>query len=642
MTKTADLDVRRNERVFRGTQAAKRATSRGHRVADTLGNDVEPVLEWLFDGARVEETDDGVKVIIGGGTGGSGTNSGTNTVTVMNNSGRDLIPGDVVVTDETADKAVTTTTTPGDDRVPGVVQEPIAAGALGKVLFAGSGGFVADINAPDAMRGEFAITSDTETVADSVTTRKRGTFAVYLTGADLPDFASAGLTTTSDLPVESMLINLPPAIPINRELFLALWLDDSAMSIDLPGWSRIGSTAGFYYFTRVSTGLDFATATWTNASVAVATVLLLHPSVLLAAPVEDFDYDATTSAAAVTGLADVAHYALAGVDADVTPGSGFTRLAGGTADFLAGGTPTLVQNSGIAEDVVSFGSPVTAGNVVVAVTTRVNELDVWMSDPREGGACPPASWMVQMARGANSRVADASVTSIIAGISADTYAGPFRGLESCFGGWDAILMLEFSNLNTAGYQSVVLDDQTASSVDLGLTAGSDDVTIVSITNRNSGDPGVAPPAGFTTLANGPGFALWYWIGYRIGAGGTVFNFGNQDSMGIAAVVLTGGGSHAEGTLAGAYIGHDSSATSPFTGGSQQNDAIFAVTLLADAKPSALLYGPDLGSEEGGGMTPYFIPDGETFTVPLYKQALFSEAIDGPGTLDVIGMLIEVD
>lgn len=44
----------------------------------------------------------------------------------------------------------------------------------------------------------------------------------------------------------------------------------------------------------------------------------------------------------------------------------------------------------------------------------------------------------------------------------------------------------------------------------------------------------------------------------------------------------------------------------------------------------------------GGMVPYWIPEDETFTVPLYKQALFSETIDGPGTLDVIGMLIEVD
>ena len=42
------------------------------------------------------------------------------------------------------------------------------------------------------------------------------------------------------------------------------------------------------------------------------------------------------------------------------------------------------------------------------------------------------------------------------------------------------------------------------------------------------------------------------------------------------------------------------------------------------------------------MTPYYIPVDETFTVPENKQALFSETISGPGTLEVLGMLIEVD
>lgn len=44
----------------------------------------------------------------------------------------------------------------------------------------------------------------------------------------------------------------------------------------------------------------------------------------------------------------------------------------------------------------------------------------------------------------------------------------------------------------------------------------------------------------------------------------------------------------------------------------------------------------------GAMVPYFIEDGDTFTVPENKQALFSETIAGPGLLVVEGMLIEVD
>jgi hypothetical protein len=43
----------------------------------------------------------------------------------------------------------------------------------------------------------------------------------------------------------------------------------------------------------------------------------------------------------------------------------------------------------------------------------------------------------------------------------------------------------------------------------------------------------------------------------------------------------------------------------------------------------------------GGMVPYDL-NGETFEVPLYKQALFAVTIGGAGTLVVNGMLVEVD
>lgn len=41
-------------------------------------------------------------------------------------------------------------------------------------------------------------------------------------------------------------------------------------------------------------------------------------------------------------------------------------------------------------------------------------------------------------------------------------------------------------------------------------------------------------------------------------------------------------------------------------------------------------------------TPTFIAVGETFTVPVFKQVLFATIIDNEGTLDVQGMLVEVD
>ena len=43
----------------------------------------------------------------------------------------------------------------------------------------------------------------------------------------------------------------------------------------------------------------------------------------------------------------------------------------------------------------------------------------------------------------------------------------------------------------------------------------------------------------------------------------------------------------------------------------------------------------------GGMVPYFIPEDETFTVPVYKQGLFSITIDVEGMLVVDGILIMV-
>jgi hypothetical protein len=44
----------------------------------------------------------------------------------------------------------------------------------------------------------------------------------------------------------------------------------------------------------------------------------------------------------------------------------------------------------------------------------------------------------------------------------------------------------------------------------------------------------------------------------------------------------------------------------------------------------------------GGLVPYYIPVDDTFTVPLYRQALFSEPIEVDGALVVNGLLIGVD
>jgi hypothetical protein len=49
-----------------------------------------------------------------------------------------------------------------------------------------------------------------------------------------------------------------------------------------------------------------------------------------------------------------------------------------------------------------------------------------------------------------------------------------------------------------------------------------------------------------------------------------------------------------------------------------------------------------GADGANGMVPYFIASTETFTVPLFKQALFNMIIDNEGMLVVDGFLLEVD
>jgi hypothetical protein len=73
---------------------------------------------------------------------------------------------------------------------------------------------------------------------------------------------------------------------------------------------------------------------------------------------------------------------------------------------------------------------------------------------------------------------------------------------------------------------------------------------------------------------------------------------------------------------------------------------FAVALGDGPNPPALMFGiPDSSDSavvSGDGLVPYYIPVGETFTVPLYRQALFSEAIENDGALIVNGLLLGVD
>lgn len=48
-----------------------------------------------------------------------------------------------------------------------------------------------------------------------------------------------------------------------------------------------------------------------------------------------------------------------------------------------------------------------------------------------------------------------------------------------------------------------------------------------------------------------------------------------------------------------------------------------------------------GTGTGDGSVPYFVPAGDTFTVPIYRQALFERTIDCEGLMDIEGDLIMV-
>ncbi len=78
------------------------------------------------------------------------------------------------------------------------------------------------------------------------------------------------------------------------------------------------------------------------------------------------------------------------------------------------------------------------------------------------------------------------------------------------------------------------------------------------------------------------------------------------------------------------------------GGSALRSGSFVMFTTSGTSPEGFLFGYGGNVGAGAGMVPYYIAVGETFTVPLYKQALFSEAIEVDGNLLVIGMLLGVD
>jgi len=624
--KTRNVNPHRALQQEEGRISPRRSGSRGVDVTDNSVTS-HPTTTIEFVGATVEDLDDGVaRVTItgAGGTPGSGGGAtGSAPVQMLNNSGQDLLPGDVVVVDDSADTAVTVTTTAASTLIAGVVQQPIAAGFKGPVLF---NGYAPQINtAADVVRGEYAQTSTTAAKAGNTAARVAGSFAVYLTGNDLADFATDAVVTELNTPDTSLDIDLPAVLPASRFLLLALWLEDAASAPSIPGWTQIGAEEDFWYFYRISTGdlSDAASATWSTASVAAAAVILTNDTVSLGVPIESHDYENTTAAAALSGMSAIPRYAIAGVKADAAPGAGWTVLASGSGTFGSTGTPSLAQSvafttNGSGSPDLSLGSALTQGNLLIQVPFKIGG-DTWTTDPRLGIPTCGIDTAITYFGEADTNFYGSSginVCSILGKtVTSDTYAGPFGTNAGCDAQGAALTLMEFQNITLGSYEVLKVEDFNTSPANCGTFTGvgPNDLIVMAITKKRDGYGGSPDPTFVPGLFNQvvDGYHIvngWAWVGWKVGpdSGSTAaasVSFTSDGFGGMAAIaVIIRGGHLVEGTLAGQYIATDAAVTSPFTGSGNEDDAIFALNLMQPAKPSALLYGPDLNDNVGAAAT----------------------------------------
>lgn len=608
---TTNLDPLHAGRVTRGAKAPTRAASTGVDVSDGT-NEVSKAQELRFPGGNVVELDDGIaQITIGGG---NGSGSSATAVQMLNNSGTDLSGGAVVVVDETADRAVTTTTDEASTRIAGVVQEPIPAGEIGPVLFNGYAAAVSAIGT--VTRGQYAQTSATAGSAQGTDTREAGSFGVFLTGLDVEDFVEDSRVTQQPVAGTSLDIDMPVGLAAGRILFLALWLDSGTSDTDVTGWTRIGSEAGFRYFYKVSTGTDTATATWTGSSAAVAAVLMLTDQVSLADPVQDFDYDDTTTAAALTGLSDNPRYALAVVQEEASTPDGWTLHASG--EYVPGGDPPAVvqsaENTNRDDVDATFPTGCTAGNVMLAFLVGMGSAPSLDGGIQDGGY--NGSGWVHL--GSLQGDAASELGTLHARIYGKTSVGGETKVHREHSNADiAMTILEVSGISLANIiDSAQLDNDNQgnpATFDLGTLTGTGFAVMLTTWGRDHGattDFSTTPASGWTEITDrGDGSSIVTGGHMHVqvknvsGSTGTAITVTETGGAGVGTgggvAFLFGTDAPIKGTLVGKYIGHADSVSSPFSGTGLEDDGVFALNLVADPKPSVLLYGPDLGVDDGG-------------------------------------------
>lgn len=126
---------------------------------------------------------------------------------LTNASGGNLVAGDVVVIDPSADESFTTTTTAlVADRLVGVLADDIDDGEVGLVYVGGYVPFV-NVNGVSVTRGYFLGTATVAGAAQAVSTRQAGTFGQLLTGGTTPtaiiaapDDGGGSVADITDLP----------------------------------------------------------------------------------------------------------------------------------------------------------------------------------------------------------------------------------------------------------------------------------------------------------------------------------------------------------------------------------------------------------------------------------------------------------
>lgn len=105
--------------------------------------------------------------------------------------------------------------------------------------------------------------------------------------------------------------------------------------------------------------------------------------------------------------------------------------------------------------------------------------------------------------------------------------------------------------------------------------------------------------------------------------------GPVDLVNVTASVTAGHYGQTSGTAGQAV---DTGSTSPAAGS-------FVMFTSSGTTPSGFLGGgASSGANAGGDMMPYYIPLGSTFTVPLYRQGLYSHSITVDGALVIDGVL----